>query len=151
MTSQLWITNKILEKYGVKALTLEEFRNNWKQPYMEFYKKYLSKDFSEEEQSRLYKEALFHAECPKSQSFPEVVEIIKKCKGNGYFLAVVSSDLKESLEPEIIEFGLEGVFNEVYADQSNKLEAVKSLIRNNDLDLQKTYFVGDSNHEIDVS
>jgi len=112
MTSQLWITNKIFERYEIRAITLEEFRNNWKQPYTKFYEKYLPKNFSEEDRSGEYRKALFDKECPKSKAFAEIVEVIKKCKEKGHFLAVVSSDLKDSLLSEIKEFGLENIFDE---------------------------------------
>lgn len=151
VTSQLWIVNKIFEKYGVKPITLEEFRENWRQPCVEFYKKYLPQDYSENERSQMYKEALFDSSCPKSSPFIKTVEVIKKFKELGYFLAVVSSDLKESLLPEIEEYGLKGIFDEVITDADDKFDAVSKLITDNSLDLKNTFFVGDSNHEIDVS
>lgn len=151
VTAQLWIVNKIFKKYDVDEITLEEFKENWQQPYMDFYKKYLKDKFTEEGQIKAYKEFVFHEECPETTLFPEMVDLIKKCKEKGYFLAVVSSDLSDTLLPEIKEFDLEGVFDEIITDVDNKLESVKHIIAYNNLDLQNTYFVGDSNHEIEVS
>lgn len=151
VTAQLWIINKIFEKYDVEPITLEEFRENWQQPYVEFYKKYLKDKFTKEDQEETYKEAVFHKNCPKTTLFPEMVELIKTCEEKGYFLAVVSSDLADTLLPEIKEFGMEGVFNEVFTDTDNKLETVQKIIKENDLDLENTFFIGDSNHEIEVS
>jgi len=151
VTAQLWIVNRIFKKYDVAPITLEEFRENWRQPYIEFYKKYLKDKFIEEDRAQAYKEAVLHKDCPKTTLFPEMVELIRKCKSKGYFLAVVSSDLSDTLLPEIKDFKLENTFDEVVVDVDNKMEAVKKIISEHNLDLLSTFFVGDSNHEIEVS
>lgn len=151
VTSQLWIVNKIFERYGVNPIGLEEFRENWEQPYVLFYQKYLPKDYSEEERAKMYREAVLDTNGPKSSAYPEMAELIRKCKNNGAFLAIVSSDLPETLLPEVKEYGLEGIFNEIITDVDNKLEAVQKIIKDNNLDLQETFFIGDSNHEIDIA
>ena len=48
VTGQLWIVNKIFEKYNVSKISLEEFRENWKQPPALFYQKYLPEGYSEQ-------------------------------------------------------------------------------------------------------
>jgi phosphoglycolate phosphatase len=148
---QLWIVNKIFEKYNVSKISLEEFRENWKQPPALFYQKYLPEGYSEEERVKFFSVIQLDKECPKAGPFLEVVELIRKCKEHGYFLAVVSSDFPETLLPEVKEYGLENIFNEIVTDADDKLEAVQRIIKENDLDPQNTFFVGDSNHEIDVA
>ena len=116
-----------------------------------FYQKYLPKGYNEEERSKLFQELQLDEDCPAAISFPEVVEVIHKCKENGYFLAVVSSDFPETLLPEVGLYGLENIFNEIVTDANDKLPPTQKIIRENNLNLEDTYFVGDSNHEIDVS
>jgi phosphoglycolate phosphatase len=151
VTGQLWIVNKIFEKYNVSKIGIEELRENWKQPPALFYQKYLPEGYSEEERIKFFSEIQLDKDCPKSAPFLEVVKLIHKCKESGYFLAVVSSDFPETLLPEVKEYGLENIFNEVVTDADDKLEAVQRIIKENDLDPQHTFFVGDSNHEIDVA
>jgi len=151
VTSQLWIVNKIFERYGISPIGLEEFRENWEQPHVLFYQKYLPKDYSEEERAKIYREVAFGADCPKSSAYPEMAELIRECKNNGAFLAIVSSDLPETLITEVKAYGLENIFNEIIIDADDKLEAVQKIIKDNKLDLQETFFIGDSNHEIDVA
>jgi phosphoglycolate phosphatase len=151
VTGQLWIVNKIFEKYNVSKISLEEFRENWKQPPALFYQKYLPEGYSEEERVKFFSGIQLDKDCPKAAPFLEVVELIRKCKESGYFLAVVSSDFPETLLPEVKEYGLENIFNEIVTDADDKLEAVQRIIKENDLDPQNTFFVGDSNHEIDVA
>ena len=151
VTSQVWIVNRIFDKYGVGNITVEEFRDNWEQPYVNFYKKYLPAGYDEEERGRAYREALFDADCPKSSVFAGMAELIHKLMSNNLFLTVVSSDLPETLHAEINEWGFEGVFSEIHADVSDKLEVVRGIINTNVLNPQDTFFIGDSNHEIDVA
>lgn len=151
VTSQLWIVNRIFEKYGVDKINLEEFRENWEQPYVLFYQKYLPEDYVEEDRVNIYREAVFDNDCPKSSAYPHMVDLVHKIKSSGSFLAIVSSDLTETLLAEIKDWGLEGVFNEIITNADDKLASVQKLIEDNNLNKQDTFFIGDSNHEIDVS
>ncbi len=148
---QLWVINRIFGKFGVNEITLEEFRENWEQPYLLFYEKYLTPGFSSEDQSKYYREAIFHPDCPKTPAVSGMVELINKLKEKDYFLAVVSSDLPDTLLPELKSYGLENLFSEVVMDVHDKFNAVERIIKNNNLNPGETYFVGDSNHEIEVS
>jgi phosphoglycolate phosphatase len=151
VTNQVWIVNRIFKKYEVGEISTEEFRENWKQPPVLFYQMYLPEGYNEGERKKLFQELQLDKDCPKSAPFSEVVKLIHKCKENGYFLAVVSSDFPETLLPEVKEYGLENVFKEVITDANDKLEPVQKIIKENNLNLKDTFFVGDSNHEIDVS
>ncbi|MES2216367.1 MAG: HAD family hydrolase [Patescibacteria group bacterium] len=151
VTNQMWIVNRIFKKYEVDEISTEEFRENWKQPPALFYQKYLPEGYDEAERSKLFQELQLDKDCPKAISFPEVVQLIHKCKEKGHFLTVVSSDFPETLLPEVKDYGLENVFSEIITDANDKLEPVQKIIKENNLNLQDTYFVGDSNHEIDVS
>jgi phosphoglycolate phosphatase-like HAD superfamily hydrolase len=100
LEGHLWIVNRIFKDFGAEEILLEEFKENWEQPYFLFYKKYLPNITIKEEQIA-YREALFHKDCPKSKDFPGIVELIKKMKEKGYFLTVMSSDFSETVFAEI--------------------------------------------------
>ena len=151
VTNQMWIVNRIFKKYEVREISTEEFRENWKQPPALFYQNYLPEGYNEEERTKLFQELQLDKDCPKAAQFSEVVKLIHKCKEKGYFLAVVSSDFPETLLPEVKKYGLENIFNEIITDANDKLEPVQKIIKENDLHLEDTFFVGDSNHEIDVA
>ena len=151
VTNQMWIVNRIFRKYGVMEISTEEFRENWKQPPFVFYQNYLPHGYDEGARSKLFQELQLDKDCPKATSFPEVVKLIHKCKEAGYYLAVVSSDFPETLLPEVKEYGLENIFNEIITDADDKLPPTQKIIKENNLNLGDTFFVGDSNHEIDVS
>jgi len=148
--AQLWKVNKIFEKYGVKEISLEEFKENFKLPYMILYNMYLP-DLKKEDQDIFYKELSLREDCPHSISFPGITDLIKRLKEEGYYLAVVSSDLPETLLPEIKEYNLENIFEDIINNTHDKTEAVNNLIIKNKLDKNNTYFIGDSNHEVEVA
>lgn len=150
VNSQLWIINKIFMKHGLQPLSLEEFKDNWEQPYQLFYNKYLPK-LSLKEEQKDYKEAIFSEDCPKSKSCFGVIELIKNLKNKGNFLVVVSSDHPETILKEINEYGLENIFSEVITKVHDKFESVNALVQRYNLKLSETYFIGDSNHEVDVA
>lgn len=74
---QLDLINKILKKFGAREISMEEFRENWIQPYMSFYNKYLP-DLTIEEEKAAYKELI--SEYVKTEPFPGIVDVIKEFK-----------------------------------------------------------------------
>ena len=146
--SHLWVINRMFEKFGANQISMEEFKNNWEQPYMVFYNKYLPNLTFEEEQ-KAYKEIVLHEDCPSSKPYPEIVDFIKKLKQKGFFIAIISSDLPETIFTEIKKYSLEGIFDKVIVNIENKTNALKNLVKEKNLNLQKTFFIGDSNHEIE--
>lgn len=50
--SHLWVVNRIFKKYGLKGLSSEELRENWQEPFMLFFNKYLPDLTIEEERKR---------------------------------------------------------------------------------------------------
>jgi len=150
MDCHLWIVNKMFEKYNIHKLSFGEYRENWQQPYMLFYNKYVP-NMTIEEENILYKEASSDKDCPKSTAYSGMVELVKKLKERGCFLAIVSSDNKETILPEFKEFGLENIFEDIEIEVHDKLDSVVNIIKKRNLNKDNTYFVGDSNHEIEVA
>lgn len=148
--AQLWKVNKIFERYEVEKISMEEFRKNFKQPYMDFYHTYLP-NLGIVEQDEIYRELSFNKDCPESNSFPNIVNLIKRLKEEGNYLAIVSSDFSETLLPEMKKYGLDNIFQDIITYVHNKEEGIYSLIKKRKLNKSNTYFIGDSNHEIEVS
>jgi phosphoglycolate phosphatase-like HAD superfamily hydrolase len=148
--SHLWIINRMFEKFGVDQISMEEFKKNWEQPYMVFYNKYLP-ELTFEEEEEAYKEAILNKDCPPSNPYFGIADFIKKLKQKKFFLAVITSDIPETFFPEIKEYGLEDIFDEVIVSAYNKTEALADLIKKNNLDSKETFFIGDSNQEIEAA
>ena len=148
--AQVWVVNKIFQKFNANPVSLDELKENWIQPHMLFYNKYLP-SLSKEDQDSAYKYFITGPDYPKCVSFPGMVDFIKVLKNQGNYLAIVSSDLPESLLKEIIDYGLDNIFDDIVTNVHDKEEGVKILMEKKGLDKNNTYFIGDSNHEIEVS
>lgn len=145
----LWVVNEMLKEYDIK-ISLKELKDGWQQPYMSFYNKYVP-DLTYEKQRELFIKAMFNKRCPKSYEIDGMTNFIKKLKEKGYYLAVVSSDLPETFFKEIKEYNLENIFNSINLDAHDKYIAVNKIINDIKPDLENTFFIGDSNHEIEVA
>ena len=114
---------------------------------MGFYNKYLP-DLIEEVEIEAYKQAILSEDCPKSRAYPGICEFIKKLKKQNFFLGVISSDLPDTILPEIKNYGFKDVFDEVIFLSSDKTVSLNNMIKKFKLNPAETFFVGDSNHEI---
>lgn len=147
--SQLWAINKIFEKAGIRQITLSEMKDNWEQPYMRFYEKY-APGWTLEYEQKLYYEVISSNDFPKSKSCYGIVDLIKKIKEKGIRMVVLSSDPLKKILAEEKDYGLENIFDEIFADVYDKAEKIEELIKKNNFKKKETVFIGDSNHEVEV-
>jgi len=84
LDSHLWLVNKIFKKFGAEELSMEELKENWVQPHMFFYNKYLP-NLTEEAEKEAYKEAILSKDCPKSKNYPGICELLKELKKRRLF------------------------------------------------------------------
>jgi len=139
----------MFKNLGGKEMALEEMRQNWEQPYMKFWHKYYPEMTLEEEQNE-YRRVILSKECPKAHVYPGIVGLIKKLKEKGISMAVLSSDLSDTIFPEIRNFGLENIFCDVSVDVHDKTGEICNLLKRNNFDTDETVFVGDTNLEIEA-
>jgi len=144
--NHLCVVNKMFKELGAKEISLEELKENWEQPYMRFYNKYLP-NLTIKEEDVVYKKAIF--ECPKGKPYPGIVDLLEEFKDAGKKMVVLSSDLPDTLLPEIKNFGLEDIFIDVIYDVHDKTKGLYELIKRNNFKIEETIFIGDSNHEIE--
>lgn len=142
----LKVVNKMFNDFGVQSISMEELKENWEQPYMRFYTKYMPGVTLEEEQLAYANAFLESGKCNPHLG---MIELIKKLKINKKKLIVISSDITESLFSEIKDFGLEEVFLEVVTNVHDKTESLIKIIDRENFKSEETVFIGDSNHEIE--
>lgn len=147
--AHVWVVSRMMESLGGKEISLQELKENWKQPYMSFWQKYYP-ELTFEQEKKLYLEIISREDYPKSEAYPGIVDFIKKNKAEGFSMVVLSSDPLDILLKEIKEFGLENVFSEVLADVHDKTEVLQKLMAKNNFNPAETIFIGDSNHEIEA-
>lgn len=143
----LFAVNEIFANFGANKISLAELKENWKQPYMLFYNEYLP-DLTLEQEMAAYKEAIMKSSSPRFYS--GIADLIKDLQKQGVKMVVVSSDLPETLLPEIDSFGLNNIFLDIVTAVHDKTIATKDLIEKHNFDKSETFIVGDSNHEIEA-
>lgn len=143
----LFVVNEIFTRFGAGTISLSELKENWKQPYMLFYNKYLP-DLTTTQETEAYKEAIIKCQSPRP--YAGIVDLIKDLKNQGVRMVVVSSDLPDTLLAEIDSFGLNNIFLDVVTEAHDKTDAMKNIIATNNFNKSETIVVGDSNHEIEV-
>lgn len=148
MENHLFVVNKVFEEVGVKPISTQELKENWRQPYMDFFNQY-APNLTLEEEQRLYKKWLLVA--PEFQTFPGIVALIKECQSQGKNMFVLSADFIETLLPEIEKFDLKGTFVEVIGNSHDKTADLLKLVSKHKLELAGTIFIGDTNHEIETA
>ncbi|MFA5532130.1 MAG: HAD family hydrolase [Candidatus Shapirobacteria bacterium] len=137
----------IFDFLKVEQVSFEEFKREWRQPYMDFYHKYIpNMDLTQELKDIYLKNILKY---DQNKSFSGIVDLIKKFKDNGSKVFVITSDLPETIANQLKAFGLEGIFDEVVVESHNKTSDLESLVKKYQMKLNETVFIGDSNHEIE--
>ena len=149
LTAHLWVINRIFCNHNLPEISLEEFYDNWTEPYMKFYNKYFPTMTIEEEQKE-YREAMSDSEYPHSTCVVGMKEVLETLKTAGDKMVIVSADFPDALNAEIRVFGLESTFDEVITGVSNKGDTVGEILAKHAGDKGSTFIVGDSVHEIEV-
>lgn len=147
VNSGLWVVNEMFSQFGVPAISLDEFRRNWEQPYMNFYNKYIP-NLTLAEEKVAYKKAILKS--PESSYYPGIVNLIKDLKRKGVRMVVISSDFSDNLKEEINNFDLNNIFIDVVSDSHDKTDDVMNVINKYKFDKEDTIIIGDSNHEVEA-
>ena len=134
----------MFKHFGAKSISLGEFRDQWSQPYMSFYNKYIP-DISLEEEKAFF---IKHISQFPPTPYPGICQLITDLKQNNKNLFVISSDNQEVLLSQIEKFGLTNIFDEIYCDIYDKNLGHKNLIENNQLNKSETVTIGDTTYEI---
>ena len=78
-----------------------------------------------------------------------MAQVIKKFKEAGVNMIIISSDHAEHLYEEMENYGLNGIFSEVYANVVDKREGLEKILEKHGFGHDNTIFIGDTCHEID--
>jgi phosphoglycolate phosphatase-like HAD superfamily hydrolase len=124
---------------------VELLKEEWSEPYMTFWNKYLP-DLTKDEQNVVYKK--FVVENPDIKEYSGISDLIIKFKNEGKKLVVLSADHSVSILSEIKKFGLENVFDDIEIEIHDKEETLDKVIKRNNFIREETAIIGDSNQEV---
>lgn len=137
----------VFGKLGLKRrLNLEEFKREFRAPYMDFYRKFTKAP--RERIDSLYLQEIRSLEKPKP--FPRVKELLEFLNKKGKKLAILSSYPQGTLEEEIEYHGFQKFFLDIVGSAHNKAKAMAVLMERNGFLAQQTAYVGDMAYDIEV-
>ena len=142
-------TNFVLEKYGRPPLSREEFRQQFRLPFTEFYEEYLP-DIPLHEL-----DAAFHGRFVEIQDdvtpLPGLYEFLDFCRESGRRLFLLSSMKREHYEVQSAKLGLSHYFEHPYVGVMDKRARIGEILDKHGLDRDETAFVGDMIHDVETA
>ena len=137
-------TNSTLTELGSTPVSKEDFRRKFVLPVSLFYDRLLPGVPMEKIDAtyrRWFREI-------SVKPFPGVAEFCAFAVDTGRQLFVLSTISAEHFERQSEEFGIRRFFTGAYVGVKDKVEAIHSILRANDLDPASTLLVGDMIHDI---
>ena len=149
LSAVLAATNEVLKRAGRPTMTVEEFRESFELPFLNFYRR-LTPHLSLEQI-----EEWFHAGFARSQHLvqplPHAQEFLRFAKANGLRTLVLSSVHPRYLERQAEELGLRPWIDDFRPGAIDKRKELPRLLEEQGLRSEETLFVGDMEHDIDAA
>jgi phosphoglycolate phosphatase len=148
--------NVLLIKYDLPKITKIIYQKIFSFPVEEYYKN-LGFDFSRVAFSTLAKE--FYAEylprLPECGLFPEVESLLQHFKNKGFRQLIISAMEQGELRKLVKKLGINAYFEEIYGLSNlhavSKLQMVKNVIHNHQINIDCSWIIGDTKHDFHVA
>ncbi|MCX6823645.1 MAG: HAD family hydrolase [candidate division SR1 bacterium] len=137
----------IFKEFNKEPISQEEIRMTFTLPYMKFWNTHLP-DLSKEKQDELYKK--FIHQVGEAEVYKGVFDMMIWLYERERKLFVVSSDNFSTLLPEIEKAGLSSIFTKIIGEVHEKKDSIISLIKEFNLDVKNTFYVGDTSGDIEA-
>lgn len=142
-------TNAVLGKYNIPPLDREGFRRSFRLPYREFYSDMLPHVPLDELECHF--RPAFDAAVTPVTVLPHTREKLEWCAAAGIRTFVLTSMDTDAFEKQMDQFGLRGLFEATYSGVLDKREIIHHILREHNLALEETAFVGDMTHDVDTA
>lgn len=145
----------LLDEYGLKRVSVEEYRKAFTFPVIKYYEK-VGFDFAKysfEEVARKYV-PLYDKSYTKCKLFDGAVEVIKQLKGLGIRQYLLSATQQDALNSQLKYFGIENLFDKVVGTDNfhgkSKVQEGIELIEKENLKGKKYLLLGDTEYDFEV-
>ena len=139
--------NAILESYGLETLNDQEFREQFKLPYSEFFAERLPDTDLAEIEGRYLE---FFPGNDAVELIPGAVEFLKGCREAGRKIIALTSVPDDHFRDQATKLGVLEYFDHAYTEAVDKTEIIHKVIEEQQLNPSETAFVGDMVHDIDA-
>ena len=145
-------TNYVFRHYEKPEMNKEEFRKEFRLPYIGFYEEKLPgvplneledhfrKGFSDSEASGVV-----------SPLLPYAFDFLSSLENRKKRMFILSAMDAPAFDKHVVELGVDHFFEETYAGVLDKREQIHQIIKLHDLDPEKTVFLGDMCHDIETA
>ncbi len=134
----------VFEKLGLKKLSLEEFKREFRAPYIAFYRKFTQASKTKIDSLYLQEISLLK----RSKLFPGIKELLEFLNKKRKKLAILSSYPQEKLREEVEYYGLQEFFVEVIGSVHSKVRALTLLMERNRFLASSTAYIGDMLYDV---
>ncbi len=148
--------NALLSKYNKKTISKESYKKIFTFPVQNYYNK-LGFDTSIENFKKIAEEFMleYNSRLPYCQLFPGVKENLHYFSHLGYKQTIISAMEQGILTKSVRDKEIQGFFHSIIGLSNNfadsKTIVAKNFIENFNLDRKKTWFIGDTSHDFEVS
>jgi phosphoglycolate phosphatase len=139
-------TNAVMTAFGRPALTREEFRRQFRLPFMHWYEEVLP-GVPLQALNDVFLPA-FAASAQPVTVLPHAQRFLASCAAAGRRLFVLSSAPQHAVEQQAASLGLLSYFERIWAGVLDKREQIAALLRTHDLVPAETLMIGDMRHDI---
>jgi phosphoglycolate phosphatase len=142
-------TNFVMRQAGVAELSLEQFRAEFRLPYLDFYQRYTP------HVPIAQLEAWFYIHFRQVQDtvteLPYAREFLVFCRDRGLMTLLLSTVPHEHYTVQAARFGFDRYLNHPHLGVGDKRAKIHELLATHHLEPQETVFVGDMQHDIETA
>ncbi|WP_281648068.1 HAD hydrolase-like protein [Parendozoicomonas sp. Alg238-R29] len=152
----VFIVNEMLEEQGLNQITLNEYRDSFCHPVIDFYSG-LGFDFEKLSFDELCIQFnnKYDNQRPQLTLHNDAREIAGKIADGIWTQSILSAAPEKALIDNVKAFGLDSFFNHVYGldnlHAASKIERGHELIRAAGIPSQDTVLIGDTDHDFEVA
>ena len=139
-------TNAVMRAFGRAELSRDEFRREFRLPFLHWYEEALP-GVTAGELDAVFLEA-FAASREPVTVLPHAREFLECCAGAGRRMFVLSSAPQHAVEAQAEALGLGHFFEHIYAGVRDKREHIGRVLTEQKLRKPETVMIGDMRHDI---
>ncbi|BDS08094.1 putative phosphatase [Oceaniferula spumae] len=145
-------TNHVLEVYGKPSMTRDDFKQQFRLPYIGFYEEILPNvPLPELEDHFRTGFANSAAAGVISPMLPYAFEFLEFLHKRNVRMFILSSMDAQAFDSHAVELGVDHFFEATYAGVLDKRERIHLMLESHQLEADKTVFLGDMTHDIETA
>lgn len=147
--------NYICDKYSLKSVSVELYKQNFSFPVREFYKG-LGFDFAKHDFDMVSHEYINHFKAHKDiQLYPNLKELLAKIHNVGIKQYVLSAMESTLLKEMLIEHGISQYFDHIQGSDdhqaNSKVDSGRRLLEKIEIPMENIVLIGDTLHDFEVA